>query len=81
MDVRHVTGEGRMKLFDPNEACPKCGTLGPGLKWEVTSRPVKPSDILPPESFEVLRVTCWRCGFCWYRAPLDASISDSVETE
>ena len=48
-----------MKRLD-DDPCVKCGCLGPSLKWEA-----------PRDAPEVMTCTCWKCGFIWYRSPLD----------
>lgn len=69
-------------VFDPQEPCPKCGSLWPSLKWTMQT------DVhLGPHSFETLEVICWRCGFGRLRLPLDARVTgleltrESLETE
>jgi predicted nucleic-acid-binding Zn-ribbon protein len=57
--------------FNPNERCAKCGAYPEYVRLcppEITVK-VSGERVL---SAEYLRVMCERCGYTWFRAPLDA---------
>lgn len=46
-------------MFSPDERCLKCGAATPSMKHHVV------------KAGEYLGLTCFRCGYSWFRRPLD----------
>ena len=57
-----------MEMFDANRACPACGFV-PSAALLVRSRYVPVSTTGDP----AIDRTCYRCGFAWEEAPLNAA--------
>lgn len=57
--------------FSGDEACPKCASLGPCLSFKSVFLG-DGTDESPTVCVEYLEVSCWRCGYAWYRKPIDA---------
>lgn len=66
-----------LPIFSDDETCPKCGTMGPALKYrpavvaEAGPWITKETAPLLKSTPEHLECTCWRCGFSWERLPKD----------
>ncbi len=57
-----------MRRYDPNEACPKCGSCEHHVAYRARSSEYDPDRLV---------VTCACCGYSERRAPLDALRSDT----
>jgi len=66
-----------MKLYDPAEICSKCGgDVEPSYVESITvTNPYCPYLIISPER---LRCTCKRCGYVFFRKPLDAEVKEDA---
>jgi len=59
-----------MEIYDPTEACPKCGCVDQEVIWFDHHVAKYRSSI--PDDIDFLKITCGRCGYEWHRLPVDA---------